>query len=321
MKVKDRVGQVHLTGISPRSEQLIDVSRRFDRGMASKIELQSALDSNTRELIQLQTENHFDFLVDGQLNWQDLFRPFSELFIGIEPGSLTRWFDNNSFFRKPLVKDKIRNGKCNLERYFRYDLLPKSQSRKAILPGPYTFAILSENNAYATFADLVDDLAHCMAEIVSELAGKGYVCFQFNEPSICLADEEGLEIAKRAFETLGKGRSYTILHTYFGNVNKILVDLLDFRVDCIGVDLYETPLYDLTEHKFDRGLSFGCIDGRNSLLESSQHIIDMISRVRDSVAPKQLYIGPNCDLEFLPPSIAEKKVALLGEVRRKLNEQ
>jgi methionine synthase II (cobalamin-independent) len=34
-----------------------------------------------------------------------------------------------------------------------------------------------------------------------------------------------------------------------------------------------------------------------------------------------LYVGPNCDLEFLPYSVAEKKVRLLGEVRRKLNVQ
>jgi 5-methyltetrahydropteroyltriglutamate--homocysteine methyltransferase len=289
--------------------------------MASKIELQNALNNNTCELIQLQAKNNFDLLVDGQLNWQDLFRPFSEFFVGIQPGSLTRWFNNNSFFRKPLVKSKIRRAKGNLEEYFRYDLLPKSQSRKAILPGPYTFAILSENNAYPALADLVDDLGHCMAEIVSELTGKGYLCVQFNEPSLCLADQEGLEIAKRGFETLGKGRSYTILHTYFGDVSRVLPDLLDFPVDCIGIDMYETPLKDVTEHTFERGLSFGCVDGRNSLLESSQEIIDMISRVRDCVDPRQLYVGPNCDLEFLPLSIAEKKVALLGEVRRKLNEQ
>ena len=44
-----------------------------------------------------------------------------------------------------------------------------------------------------------------------------------------------------------------------------------------------------------------------------------MTKVRDSVEPRQLYVGPNCDLEFLPFSVAERKVRLLGEVRRKLN--
>jgi 5-methyltetrahydropteroyltriglutamate--homocysteine methyltransferase len=324
LRVKDIAENVHLTGISPRSEQLVEVSRRFDRGIASVVELQTALDADTRELIQLQAENNFDLLVDGQLNWQDLFRPFSEFFLGIQPGSLTRWFDNNCFFRKPLIKDRI--GKAErfdefLDEYFRYDLLPKSQPHKAILPGPYTFARLSENRAYGTLEDLVDDLARHMRQMVDELTGRGYAFFQFNEPSLCLADQEQLEIAKRGFETLAKGRSYTILHTYFSDASRILGDLLDFPVDCVGVDLYETSLKDLTERKFDRGLSLGCIDARNSLLESSEQIIDTVIRVRESVEPKQLYIGPNCDLEFLPPTVAEKKVSLLGEVRRILNER
>ena len=311
---------IHLTGISPRSEQFVQVTRRFDRGMVDRIELQNELDKNVSELIQLQADNHFNLIVDGQLNWQDLFRPFSEFAFGIEPGSLTRWFDNNTFFRKPLVKDKIKYRDSNLDRYFRYDLLPKSHS-KAIFPGPYTFATLAENNAYRTLGDLVDDLAHCMVKIVAELTRKGYVCFQFNEPSIVFANQEELEIAKRGFETLGKAGSYTILHTYFGNVSRNLADLLDYRVDCLGVDLYETPLSNLTQYKFDRGVSVGCVDGRNSLLESSEHIIEMVNRVRDALNPKEVYVGPNCDLEFLPPSIAQKKMALLGEVGRKLNEE
>jgi 5-methyltetrahydropteroyltriglutamate--homocysteine methyltransferase len=315
-----KVDQFHLTGVFPRSEQLVEVSRRLDRGLANEAELQNSLDDAVQGLIQLQIENQFDLLVDGQLNWQDLFRPFIDLFSGIEPGSLTRWFDNNTFFRAPVVKDKVRRSKVSIDKYFLHTPIP-DRHRKSILPGPFTFAKLSRNDTHASFADLVDDLAHALAEVASELTQKGYTFIQFNEPSLFAADREELEAAKHGFETLAKISSRIMIQTYFGSIHGIIAELLDFPVNCIGIDLYANDITDLSQRAFDRELSCGCVDGRNSLLESPEHIIDLMTKVRDSVEPRQLYVGPNCDLEFLPYSVAEKKVRLLGEVRRKLNVQ
>jgi len=315
-----KVDQFHLTGVFPRPEPLVEVSRRLDRGLANESELQNSLNHAAQELIQLQLENQFDLLVDGQLNWQDLFRPFTELFSGIEPGSLTRWFDNNTFFRAPVVKDKVRRSNVSIDRYFLHTLM-LDRHRKSILPGPFTFAKLSQIDNYTSFADLVDDLAHALAEVASELSRKGYTFIQFNEPSLYAATQEELEVAKHGFETLAKTSTRTMIQTYFGSIHSIIAELLDFPVNCIGIDLYANDITDLSQQAFDRELSCGCVDGRNSLLEAPEHIIDLLTKVRDAVEPRQLYVGPNCDLEFLPYPVAEKKVRLLGEVRRKLNVQ
>jgi 5-methyltetrahydropteroyltriglutamate--homocysteine methyltransferase len=315
------VDQVHLTGIFPRPEKLIEVSRRFDRGRADASELQANLTHSARELVDLQVQSEIDLVVDGQLNWQDLFRPFSILFNGIEPGSLSRWFDNNTFYRTPVVTDKVRRSESDIDEYFRHDLLPTSVRRKAILPGPYTFAKLSENDAYGSFADLVEDLSRSLAEVSRKLTQKKYTSIQFNEPSLCTANPEELEIAKRGFEVLAKNGMHVMLQTYFGSIINIIDGLLDFPVDCFGIDLYANDINILNERSFTRELSCGCIDGRNSLLESSAHIVDLMTKVRDSVEPRQLYVGPNCDLEFLPHSVAVRKVHLLGDIRRRLNDE
>ena len=314
--------QIHLTGIFPRPEQLIDVSRRFDRGRARENDLQDNLTRSIRQLIELQVENGFDMLVDGQLSWQDIFRPFSELLTGIEPGTLTRWFDNNTFYRAPVVKDKIRRrSEAAVGKYYYHNLMPTSMKRKAIMPGPYTFAKLSENTAYDSFANLVEDLASSLRDISGELIRTGYNFLQFNEPSLCTATPEELEVAKRGFAVLAKNSAKIMIQTYFGSVKDIISALLDFPVDCIGIDLYSNDISVMSEYSFNQELSCGCVDGRNSLIEPAEHIVELMIKVRNKVEPKQLYVGPNCDLEFLPYPVAEKKVHLLGEVRRRLNEQ
>lgn len=310
--------ETHLVGAFPRSERLVELTRAADRGKASATDLDAAYDRDTVALASLQKEAGLNFFVDGQLNWQDLFRPFLELFTGIRLGSLTRWFDNNTFYKTPIITEKTTFRGNNLNRYFRIDLLPTEGSMKAILPGPYTFAKMSENASGFSFKELVDNLAHSVKEAVFELRKLGYSNFQFNEPMLCFRDisSEQLTIAKDGYETCVKGiESRTLLHTYFGDAAPVIDSLLDFPVDCIGIDLYATSIESLAEYKFDREICCGCIDGRNSLLESSQDLSKTVGAIRNDLEPRAIIVGPNCDLDFLPYPVAEKKVQLLSQLR------
>jgi 5-methyltetrahydropteroyltriglutamate--homocysteine methyltransferase len=310
--------EAHLTGVFPRSEKLIAATRAAVRGNLPQSEVNAAFQEDANALIHLQNEFALNAFVDGQLNWQDLFRPFTQILTGIEPGGLTRWFDNNTFYRKPIITEKIAFTGHDLEKYFRVDLLPKHNHKKAILPGPFTFAHLSDNRAYQSLPDLVDDIAHSLKAVVQALQRLGYDYFQFSEPCMCTPNRtiSDLETAKRAFETCAAGKSF--IQTYFGDASRVVETLLDCPVDAIGVDFYSTTLESLKGHHFDKTLGCGCIDGRNSLLESPGELKEIIAKVRDDLEPTDLYLTPNCDLEFLPRDVAEKKVRLLSETRRLL---
>jgi len=313
--------EAHLTGIFPRSEELVQATRAAVRGKIPPTDLEATFRHDLDALAQLQRDSGLDYVVDGQLNWQDLFRPFSNLFTGITLGSLTRWFDNNAFYRKPIIVDKIIPSKTNLQQYFRSSLLPVSARKKAILPGPFTLAAMSQNVAYGSFADLVDDIAHALKEIATELRKAGYGYVQFDEPSLC---ENGrtkneLQMAQHAFEVCAKGMGIkTRLQTYFGDAGPVIDHLLNYPVDCVGVDFYATSMDALREYSFSKELGCGCIDGRNSLLESPEDLTGFVKRVRNDLEPKSLSIGPNSDLQFLPYPVAEKKVRMLAEAKRKL---
>ena len=109
-----------------------------------------------------------------------------------------------------------------------------------------------------------------------------------------------------------------ILHTYFGDASPVIDALLDFPVEAIGIDFYSTPIDALRGHAFNKSLGCGCIDGRNSLIESSAQLKAIVLNLRDQLHPRDIYLTPNCDLDFLPPPVAEKKVQILSETRRLL---
>ena len=308
----------HLTGAFPRSEALVEASRAAARGRVSPDELEAAYARDMAALTNLQTQAKVEFVVDGQLNWKDLFRPFSELLTGIRLGGLTRWFDNNTFYRKPIIVDKVRYAGTSLDRYFRCSLPHNGARWKAVFPGPYTFAVMSQNNAYSSFGDLIDALAHSLKDVISELKKEGYEYFQFNEPCVCFSEpsKNELQLIKQAYEVLVKGiGAKTALHTYFGDAGKVIDSILDCATDCVGIDFYATSIASLVEHDFTKEIGCGCIDARNSLLETPDALRKLIRKVEDDVAPKAVYVTPNCDLEFLPQSIAVKKLHILAEAK------
>lgn len=310
--------EVHLAGVFPRSEKLIGATRAAERGNLPEAEVDKVLNQDINALVQLEQDSHLDSIVDGQLNWQDLFRPFNQLLTGLGLGSLTRWFDNNSFYRKPIIVEKVAVKSNDLQQYFRSDLMGKVSHKKAILPGPFTLAHLSENKAYSSLADLVTDLGRALGAIAAALQEKGYEYFQFNEPSICAPGrtKAELQIAKRAYEACVSGiRGKSIIQTYFGDASQVIASLLDYPVDAIGIDFYATSIDSLKEYDFNKVLGCGCVDGRNSLLESPRELMAFVSRARESLEPADIHLTPNCDLDFLPETVAAKKVQLLGETR------
>jgi 5-methyltetrahydropteroyltriglutamate--homocysteine methyltransferase len=313
--------EVHLSGVFPRSESLVEITRAADRGRATDADVQAALDRDCQALLRLQTQVGLDYVTDGQLNWQDIFRPLTELFTGIQLGSLTRWFDNNTFYRKLIIVEKVKSHGSSVDHFFRHELFLDIQRRKAIVPGPLTFALLSENKAYGNVADLIDDFSHALSNVITTLRTAGYALIQFNEPAISnnKRTNEVLQYAEQSYETCAKSAgAKTALHVYFSDPEPVLDAVLDLPVDAVGIDFYATSLESIAKHTFNKELDCGCIDGRNSLLESPEDLSKFVQRVEQKVEPKRITVTPNCDLDFLPYPIAEKKTRLLADVKKRL---
>ncbi len=158
--------------------------------------------------------------------------------------------------------------------------------------------------------------------VAADLRDLGFALLHFQEPALAVnpPDADGLADVREAYEGLQTPHMRTALHLFFGSALPLLPDLLDFPVDLIGVDLYQEDLHRLGEVDFTKGLVCGCVDARNSHLEDPAEVAALAARLRDELEPPEVVLAPNADLEFLPRSVAQAKIEVLGAAKNQLEE-
>ncbi|MCL7387197.1 MAG: hypothetical protein LZ159_00580 [Thaumarchaeota archaeon] len=309
----------HLVGPQPRSEELMKVYREYAKGKLAKQALDEVIRKETEENVKIQMENDFTVIIDGMLNWHDLLRPFAERLSGVEVGGLARWFDNNVFYKQPVIVGKVERTRPLLENMIFYDLVPP-RKLKVIVPDPYTFSKLSVNKSYRRFEDLVYDVAEAMAEEIRVLPA---VHVQLTAPSLVYEKlpKDEIELAMNAVEIVRRKYVGTLsIHTCFGSVVNAMPELLDFPVDIIGVDMTVTSFKDLKDYDFTKILGIGCVDARNTVIETPDEIVSTVMRVFSETSVKQVYVSPSAGLEFLPNNVANIKIRNIGFALKLLRE-
>jgi methionine synthase II (cobalamin-independent) len=210
-------------------------------------------------------------------------------------------------------------------------LLPKNVPWKAILPAPYTFTQLSENRFYSDKTELMFEYSKILNEEIIELANLGFRYIQLSDPALIYQPtsnsipKDELNMVKEALVTAVKGVPVkTCLQTFFGNFSQILPEALEFPVNHLGIDLYETCVETLEKYEFDKGVALGLIDARSSLVENPSELAKLAKQVVKAIYPsnlEEIFVCPNCDLEFLPWERAKEKIKVLGMLAKQLEEE
>ena len=317
-----------LSGIYPRSEQLIELTRSYDRGKTDREILDRQFEQDTRDLVGLEEDCGFENFSDGAFSWQDQLRPMVESLDGITTGTrYSRWFDTNTFYKKPTVTENIRVGRFDTKKFIRTDLLPRSNSWTVTLLGPYTFSELSENVYYKSRTDLVSEVASAEHEIIQRLKTAGVSQFQIVEPCLVyrpyteeVLSKDELEVALRALRKIVEDihASFSV-QTYFGDATPILPDLLHLPVEAIGFDLFATD-YSQVEIETDKRLGLGIVDSRESNVEDPHWIAETAVRVSKHLVSDEIVLVPNSDLKFVPREIADAKARSLAIAMRQFEE-
>jgi 5-methyltetrahydropteroyltriglutamate--homocysteine methyltransferase len=318
-----------LGGIYPRSEQLIELTRSYDRGKTDRTSLEEQVERDTRDLVRLEEDSDFESFSDGAFEWQDQLRPVVESLEGVTTGTrYSRWFDTNTFYKKPTIKGKITVSQFDLKKFIRTDLLPKSKTWKVTLVGPYSFSELAENVHYKSRLDLVSDIAHAEHVIIQRLTTAGVSQFQISEPCLVYRPyrEEALtsderESALTALRDTVEGADAPVsVQTYFGDATRILPDLLKLPVDSVGFDLFETDWSQL-KIKTGKKLALGIVDSRESNVEDPRWIAETATRVSKHIVSDDIILVPNSDLKFVPRKVADAKARSLADATRLVGEE
>jgi 5-methyltetrahydropteroyltriglutamate--homocysteine methyltransferase len=281
--------------------------------------------------VNLQIASGITRISDGQLKWQDFIRPFSESISGLKSGAdLSRWYDNNSFYRKPSVVNKIAapTDASFLQNYSvksALDLVDsnKKVKRKLSVPGPYTLASLVSNEFYDSKSELVSEFAKTLKKIIRGLPELGFTSVQINEPSLvygygvsALTSKKELNSFISAYEeNFSKPPVEVYLHTYFGDCSKILKDLLKLEgITALGIDFTQTSLDSIEKLRFgEKVLACGCVDGRNSLIEPPEWIASFCAEAIRTLKPSGIVVLPSSELKYLPRTHADEKIKSIGK--------
>jgi 5-methyltetrahydropteroyltriglutamate--homocysteine methyltransferase len=293
----------------------------LDRGEASADDVRAAEDALTEEILAEQADGGVDLVTDGQVRWDDPLTRIAEGLDGFAIGGLVRFFDNNTYFRQPVVKGPVGRMAPILVGEFAFASAHSSRPVKAVLYGPYTLAALSVDEHYGDRRALLRDLAAALRDEAHDLAAAGAEVIQFDEPALARIPGQppgDLEAFAAVAPTLVDGvDATTVLATYFGDVAAHGSALFDLPFDGFGLDFVAGPQNGelVPELPGDKVLQAGIADGRATRLESVDELAARVGDLAELVSLERVWIAPSCGLEFLPREAARRKLRRLAEVK------
>jgi 5-methyltetrahydropteroyltriglutamate--homocysteine methyltransferase len=295
----------------------------LDRGESTAVDVAAAEDHLTTEILAEQAEAGVDLATDGQVRWDDPVTRIAEGLEGFGISGLVRFFDNNTYFRQPVIKGRVRREEPILLDEFRFAAQASPVPVKAVLCGPYTLAALSKDEHYGNRAEVLADLARALNGEARDLAAVGATAIQFDEPALAAVPGQppgDLEAFRSvAGELVERVEATTILATYFGDVGAHGASFFELPFGGFGLDFVSGPAtFDLiARFPADRVLQAGIADARNTRLEAAPALGETIDRLVRHVEPERLWISPSCGLEFLPREAAKRKLERLAEVKER----
>ena len=312
--------QVSLSGIHARNEKTIQATQDWERSRIDQVTLKDSFDRDCDSLVELQKHIGAEYITDGQITlaWQDLFRPISAGFEGLEPGPMVRWFNTNTFFYTPIVKGAISSDGKVLSRAIERRFVNHGSSLKIILPDPLTFVELAEDRHYGSKEKLLFAYSDALRGELRALSHLGVKYVQFSAPSLVYRlkqkpfSRSELKQLGEAVRNALKGVSLKSGYfPFFGDASPYLPDLPDLiPTDEIGFDLTQTDDSSLPPTR--KGVIAGIVDSRTTYLEDVASLASRVEDIADRTGAKTLTLAPSADLRYIPGSAPTRSSSSSG---------
>ena len=299
-------------GIYPRNEKLIESTRSYDKTLEKQFKKEKS------RLLKIQLNNKLDYISDPLIDWDDNLRPFTDNLKGIERGPLTRYYENNTFYRQPIIKSKIGTTGNILKNSICFDLFTRKSKVKIDILDPFTFYDLSANEFYRSEEEVVNAFAEIIKKELNSLK-KDVQLIQFNSPSLARIEEaDRLNMVKKAMEKIVKGLdTKTCLNLWGSDISNTLEEFQEFPVDIIGIDFTSSNIDKFDKIEMKKGLACGLIDAKNTKMEKSSDIIRELKNIKKTFNPESLSVITSWDFEFIPESFADKKLQIMKQIKEK----
>ena len=299
-------------GIYPRNEKLIESTRSYDKTLEKQFKKEKS------RLLKIQSNNKLDYISDPLIDWDDNLRPFTDNLRGIEKGPLTRYYENNTFYRQPIIKSKLGTTGNILKNNVCFDLFTSKSKVKIDILDPFTFYDLSANEFYKSEEEAVNAFAEIIKKELNSIK-RDVQLIQFNSPSLArIEDIDRLNMVKKAMEKIVKGLdTKTCLNLWGSDISNTLEKFQEFPVDIIGIDFTSSNVDKFDKIEMKKGLACGLIDAKNTKMEKSSDIIQELKNIKKIFNPESLAVISSWDFEFIPEPFADKKLQIMKQIKEK----
>ncbi|CAB1130192.1 5-methyltetrahydropteroyltriglutamate--homocysteine methyltransferase [Candidatus Hydrogenisulfobacillus filiaventi] len=293
---------------------------RFERRQIGPRQLEDTFRAVTGRTLELFTREGLDLITDGQIRWNDLLDPVARDIDNLDAAGLERYFDNNFYYRQPVITGRLSWAGGTLAEWTRLALDQAERPLKVALPGPFTVLLLSRNTSYADEQDLLNDLIEVLRLEAESVAALGVAEIQWDEPALVQPPRTSSlltpDTVTRALTALCADAAYPQgLALYYGD-SEPLWDLLSrVPVQRVYLDLVSAPRMRerLSRETFlspDQEVGLGLVDARSARLETPGDVA-WAGPILTRQGTDRVWIHPNSGLELLPPDRAAAKVGLL----------
>lgn len=293
-------------------QELRRALHRHDRGEIDDAALESVYAATTTAAINELEAAGVDVINDGQVRWDDLLAPFARAWEGVSRGPLERYYDNNTYFRQPVIEGPIRSDGRTHVREFAFARAAAKAELKAAVCGPLTFATLAIDRHYRSLEERTLAVADALAEEIRGLARHGAKLVDIEDPALVAAPQH-IDLAREAYRRLAVPGVRLAVQTYFFPADRVLETLGSFPVAQVGLDLRsrETAVLRRLYALEDKTVTLGIVDARNTKAESRSGLRALVDAALKLVPAERLWLAPNTSLEFVPHDVARAKLAAL----------
>lgn len=305
-----------ISGIYPRSETLIEATRRQDKN------LQQLYKNEKIKLIKRQLKNKFNYISDPLIDWDDHIRPFTDNLRGVEKGALTRYYENNTFYRQQIITNKITTSGEILKNNICFNLFPKQTKIKIDVLDPFTLFDLSVNEFYKSEEELIADFGNIIRKEVFQIKDNVNL-IQFNAPSLARVQEkERLNVVKEVMSKITKNLNVTTcLNLWGSDISNTINEFVKFPVDIIGIDFVTTKINKCDPIPINKMLACGLIDAKNTKMEEKKQIVQKLKTIKKRFEVESISLIPNWDFEFIPETFANRKMELMKLVKENMKDR
>ena len=290
-------------GIYPRSDRLRLDYGRFERGLLSSEKLKTII-KEEKDLFYDLTDG-IGMVTDPLFNWYDIFRPVALSVEGINLGPLRRYGETNTFYREPIIAGKggLKFNALSDHEFNENPPFPMfywgSRNILPIFPSPVAMYNMSFTDRNVNLHEFSENLLEIYVKLADEIGSKNIVIFS---PKIGEHEIEEIE---------NIGSKHGIILVSPGGIGKSDFDNTSLKFHSIIVNNIK-DLELAANHSKIPGL--GILDAHNTRVETKEEIKKHVEAIENTGILKNIVLTHNDYMDFLPRSIADRKVKILQEV-------